>query len=95
MYDWTLDLKNNIKYKTIKKIDAEKLHHQFSDAVLSNHEKGLKFSASNQNLDNIISDLSTTTNLEKGVICSFNIDTMNFNFFDNGLNVYHLLNHLV
>ena len=78
-YNWKLDMNKMIKCKTIKKIDSGKLHHQCGDMVLSNHKNGLKLSE-NQNLDTIISHLSTTDNLEKGIICSFNVDTINCEF---------------
>ena len=78
-YKWKLNMNKMIKCKTIKKIDSGKLHHQCSDMVLSNHKNGLKLSE-NQNLDTIISHLSTTDNLQKGIVCGFNVDTIKCEF---------------
>ena len=84
-YKWKLNLKKSIKCKSIKRVESGKLHHQCSDMVLSKHKNGLKFS-DDQNLDKIISHLSTTNNLEKGIVCGFNVDVMNCEFpSENGI----------
>ena len=68
-HSWKLDFKSVVNYHLIKNIKMTKVNNICTNMVLSNHGVGVALNKSDTFQD-IITELSTTQNLNKGVICS-------------------------